>query len=147
MFCRHVFGNMSGGFRGISRFGGNFAGFRGNTWISQVRDRAKYQKPWLVKELHVNTKIWCYRVSNPQVNRQNLEILNLQVGKAMGYGCNRSRVSHFKAGTVNITSNLLCRFCHVHKRIEDRNGLIRIYIIIIIYYYYYLLAVILKWNI
>ena len=26
-------------------FFGNFAGFRGNTWISRVRDRAKYQKP------------------------------------------------------------------------------------------------------
>ena len=31
--------------RGISRFLGNFAGFRGNTWNSRVRDRAKYQKP------------------------------------------------------------------------------------------------------
>ena len=28
-------------FLGISR------GFRGNAWISRVRDRAKYQKPWL----------------------------------------------------------------------------------------------------
>ena len=28
MFCRHVFGNISGGFRGISRFLGNFAGPR-----------------------------------------------------------------------------------------------------------------------
>ena len=45
MFCRYVVGNISGGFRGISRFFGNFAGFRGNTWISRVRDRAKYQKP------------------------------------------------------------------------------------------------------
>ena len=36
MFCRHVFGNISRGFRGISRFGGNFAGFRGYTWISHV---------------------------------------------------------------------------------------------------------------
>ena len=35
MFCRHVFGNISGGFHGISRFFG----------ISRVRDRAKYQKP------------------------------------------------------------------------------------------------------
>ena len=42
MFCRHVFGNISGGFR---IFGGNFAGFRRNTWISRDRDRAKYQKP------------------------------------------------------------------------------------------------------
>ena len=48
MFCRHVLGNISGRFRGISRFGGNFAGFRGNTWISQVRNRAKYQKPCLL---------------------------------------------------------------------------------------------------
>ena len=49
MFCRHVFGNISGGFRAISRLFGNFAGFRGNTWISRVRDHAKYQKPWLEK--------------------------------------------------------------------------------------------------
>ena len=28
MFCRHVFGNISGGFRSISRFFGNFAGPR-----------------------------------------------------------------------------------------------------------------------
>ena len=28
MFCRHVFGNISGGFRGFSRFFGNFAGPR-----------------------------------------------------------------------------------------------------------------------
>ena len=48
MFCRHVLGNISGRFRGISRFGGNFAGFRGNTWISRVRNRAKYQKPCLL---------------------------------------------------------------------------------------------------
>ena len=31
-------------------FGGNFAGFRGNTWISRVRDRVKYQKPCLTSE-------------------------------------------------------------------------------------------------
>ena len=42
---RHVFGNMSGGFRGISRFFFIFAGFPGNTSILQVRDRTKYQKP------------------------------------------------------------------------------------------------------
>ena len=51
MFCRHVFGNISCGFRGISRFLGNFAGFRGNTWISRVRDRAKYQKPCFILPL------------------------------------------------------------------------------------------------
>ena len=28
MFCRHVFGNISGGFRGISLFFGNFVGPR-----------------------------------------------------------------------------------------------------------------------
>ena len=48
MFCRHVFGFISGGFHGISHFWGNFAGFCGNIWISRVRDRAKYQKPWLL---------------------------------------------------------------------------------------------------
>ena len=45
MFYRHVFGSISGGFCGISRFYGNFAGFRGNTRISRVCDRAKFQKP------------------------------------------------------------------------------------------------------
>ena len=34
---------ISGEFRGISRFLGEF---RGNTWILRVRDHAKYQKPW-----------------------------------------------------------------------------------------------------
>ena len=45
MSCQQVFGNISGEFRSISRFGGNFGGFRGNTWISRVHDRTKYQKP------------------------------------------------------------------------------------------------------
>ena len=45
MFCRHVFGNISGGFCDISCFLWNFAGFRGNTRILRVRNRAKYQKP------------------------------------------------------------------------------------------------------
>ena len=56
MLCRHVFGNISGGFRGISRFLGNFAGFRGNTWISRVRDRAKYQKPCIIMDNKQNKK-------------------------------------------------------------------------------------------
>ena len=30
---------------------GNFAGFRGNTWILRVRDRAKYHKPCLVDKI------------------------------------------------------------------------------------------------
>ena len=30
---------------------GNFVGFRGNTQISRVRDRAKYQKPCLVDKI------------------------------------------------------------------------------------------------
>ena len=51
MFCGHVFGTISGGFRSISRFSGNFAGFRGNIWISWVRDRAKYQKPCIQDKL------------------------------------------------------------------------------------------------
>ena len=49
MFCWHVFGNISGRFRGILRFFGNFAGFRRNTWISWVCDRTKYQKPCISK--------------------------------------------------------------------------------------------------
>ena len=45
MFCRHVFGNISGGFRGISPEIWNFR-LKFFTWILRVRDRAKYQKPW-----------------------------------------------------------------------------------------------------
>ena len=39
---------ISGGFRRISRFFGNFAVFRGNTWIPRVHNRAKYQKPCML---------------------------------------------------------------------------------------------------
>ena len=61
MFCRHVFGNISGGFHGISRFFGNFAGFRGNTLISRVCNRAKYQKPchWGTY-MHMHSTDCCY---------------------------------------------------------------------------------------
>ena len=37
MFCRQVFGNISCGFRGISRFWGNFAGFRGSATARNIR--------------------------------------------------------------------------------------------------------------
>ena len=40
MFCRQVFGNISGGFRGISRFWGNFAEipeFRGSATARNIR--------------------------------------------------------------------------------------------------------------
>ena len=47
MFCWHVFGNISGGFRSILRVFGNFAGFCGITWISRVCNCEKYQKPCL----------------------------------------------------------------------------------------------------
>ena len=105
----------------------------------------------LVKELHVNTKIWFYRVSNPQEAKSwdseprdgksrekggGGESWDNSETSSRDYGCNRSLVSHFKAGTVNITSNLLCRFCHVHKHIEDRNALNKN---LFYYYYYYLL--------
>ena len=46
MLYRHVFDKISTEFRGIFRVFVNFAGFRGFTWISRLRDRAKYQKPW-----------------------------------------------------------------------------------------------------
>jgi len=47
MLYRHVFDKSSTEFRGIFRVFVNFAGFRGFTWISRLRDRAKYQKPLL----------------------------------------------------------------------------------------------------
>ena len=44
MLYRHVFDKISTEFRGSFRVFVNFAGFRGFTWISWLRDRAKYQK-------------------------------------------------------------------------------------------------------
>ena len=48
MLYRQVFGRIFNEFRGITRFFVNFAGFRGYTRISRLRDRAKYQKPWYI---------------------------------------------------------------------------------------------------
>ena len=45
MLCRHVFGKISSEFRGISSVFVYFAGFRGFTWNSRLRDREKNQKP------------------------------------------------------------------------------------------------------
>ena len=53
MLYRHVFDKISTEFRGILRVFVNFMGFRGFTWILQLRDHAKYQKPWLEKHLKV----------------------------------------------------------------------------------------------
>ena len=44
MFCRYVFGNISGGFRGISCFFGNFAKmpeFRGSVTVRNIRSPVK----------------------------------------------------------------------------------------------------------
>ena len=45
MLYRHVFNKISTKFCGTSRVFVNFAGFRGFTRISWLRDRTKYQKP------------------------------------------------------------------------------------------------------
>ena len=49
MFCRHVFGNISGGFRGISRFWGDLAEipeFRGSATARNIRSPAKSINVW-----------------------------------------------------------------------------------------------------
>ena len=51
ILCRHVFGEISHEFRGISRVLVNFAGFRGFSWNSRLRDRTKYQ----INELRMNS--------------------------------------------------------------------------------------------
>ena len=51
MFYRHLFDTIFTKFRGILRVFVNFVGFRGFTWISQLRDRAKYQKPCKVENV------------------------------------------------------------------------------------------------
>ena len=53
MLYRHLFDKIFTKFRSILRVFVNFAGFRGFTWISRLRDRVKYQKPWLYS-LHVH---------------------------------------------------------------------------------------------
>ena len=45
MLYKHVFDKISTKFCGIFCVFVNFAVFRGFTWISRLRDRAKYQKP------------------------------------------------------------------------------------------------------
>ena len=73
MFCRHVFGNISGG-------------FRGNTWISRVRDRVKYQKPcWAKKALRITFSLnSTHLIRTPLVRMLSMTPL---VSKLMGCGC------------------------------------------------------------
>ena len=51
MLYRHLFDTIFTKFRGILRVFVNFVGFRRFTWISQLRDRAKYQKPCKVENV------------------------------------------------------------------------------------------------
>ena len=51
MLYRHLFDKIFTKFRGILRVFVNFAGFRGFTWISRLRDSAKYQKPCKVENV------------------------------------------------------------------------------------------------
>ena len=55
MFCRHAFGNISGGFRGISRFFGNFAGFRGNFPV---------QNHWIPVHKTMISRVFCNHTVN-----------------------------------------------------------------------------------
>ena len=55
MFCRQIFRNISGGFRGISRFGGNFAEkpeFRGSATARNIRSPAD-SSIFLPEQLHL----------------------------------------------------------------------------------------------
>ena len=56
MSHRYVFDIISSEFPGITRVFVNFAGFRRFTWILQLRNRAKYQKP--CKKDNINHR-WC----------------------------------------------------------------------------------------
>ena len=56
MFCSHVFGNISGGFRGISRFFGNFAEipeFRESATARNIRSPAYHMDTYLNKHYGV----------------------------------------------------------------------------------------------
>ena len=66
MLYRHVFDKISTECRGIFRVFVYFAEFRRFTWISRLRDRAKYQKPW---PLHASCVCKCS--SNWYIARAN----------------------------------------------------------------------------
>ena len=62
MFCRHVFVNFSGGFRGISRFGGNFAEipeFRGSATAQNIRSPAFITAVLLHQTDNINHSPYC----------------------------------------------------------------------------------------
>ena len=40
----------------------NFMGFRRFTWILQLRNRAKYQKPWYFELPHLHYTNWCLKI-------------------------------------------------------------------------------------
>ena len=94
MFCRHVFGNL---------FWGNFAGFRGNTWISRVR--AKYQKPCLYNS-HYSVrgfnKHWrptkCVRYF-----AQSSRLLFCQKKKQLVLKMSKTRKIYYRTGCRNVS--------------------------------------------
>ena len=58
MFCRHVFGNISGGFRGISRFFGNFAEIpeiRGSATARNIRSPVVFEEMGKLEYLEKKT--------------------------------------------------------------------------------------------
>ena len=66
MFCRHAFGNISGGFRGISCFFGNFAGFRGNFPV---------QNHWIPVHKTMISRVFCNHTVNLKTDSKTLYCL------------------------------------------------------------------------
>ena len=62
MLHPHVFDKISGEFGGILHVFVNFAGFHGFTWISWLRDHAKYQKPWYHELRHLHYTNWQLKI-------------------------------------------------------------------------------------
>ena len=104
MLYRHVFGRISSEFRGITRVFVNYAGFRGYTWISRLRDRAKYQKPWIINRNNFGTVIKWYKGWNYSVWFSALLISITVKPPSM------SRVTGISQNEMNIRkfSSLLC---------------------------------------
>ena len=96
MLCRHVFGKIFSEFRGISRVFVNFAGFRGFTWNSRLRDRAKYQKPWTNWSYRFLSMFFSWELSINQFARKEKRQMDRKFLVTMHTNCHFQLISVVK---------------------------------------------------
>ena len=94
MLYRHVLDKISTEFRGIFRVFVNFVGFCEFTWISRLRDCAKYQKPCISKHANViNGLLGVVSLLNITFSTTFKE-QNSVVNKEHTYTCTETRFCH-----------------------------------------------------